>query len=220
MHRRSVPLLAFLSVLLAPGLLADEVFFVEEAKLAPDDLTVDDQFGHSVALSAERAVVGAPRVLSGPGNLGAAYVYVREGGAWALEQKLFSPDAIGSSEFGTAVAIDGDRVLVGALGDDSAGLTNAGSAFVFVRGEAGWSFEAKLVDSDAGAGDAFGGAVALSGTRRWSAPAGTTTWAAWGPPASSCATARAGARRPSSTPPTPAAATSSEPRCAWRATWR
>jgi hypothetical protein len=53
--------------------------------------------------------------------------------------------------------------VVGAVFDDHAGGTNAGSAYVFVRNGTSWSEEAKLTASDAAAIVGFGNSVALWG---------------------------------------------------------
>ena len=53
--------------------------------------------------------------------------------------------------------------MVGAPGDDGAAVVNQGSAYVFARSGVIWIQEAKLVASDAAAGDQFGTSVAISG---------------------------------------------------------
>jgi hypothetical protein len=146
---------------LAPSVLsAGELFVIDHGKLHASDPLQGALFGTSVAIFADRAVIGAPR--AAPAG-GAAYVLVRDGDAWVEEAKLVPPDAPPSASFGQSVAIDGDRIVIGALTDDPGGLQNAGSAYVFVRDAGGWSFEAKIVDSDAEAGAEFGYAVAISG---------------------------------------------------------
>ncbi|MCA9667161.1 MAG: hypothetical protein KC503_16295 [Myxococcales bacterium] len=68
----------------------------------------------------------------------------------------------GVVRFGEAIALSGDTAVIGSPGDDSKG-TDAGAAYVFVRGASGWVEQAKLVASDGAAGDAFGITVAIDG---------------------------------------------------------
>jgi prepilin-type N-terminal cleavage/methylation domain-containing protein len=76
--------------------------------------------------------------------------------------KLLAADGAASDNFGYAVAIDGDTVVVGADGDDDKG-TNSGSAYVFTRTGATWTQQAKLVPADGDVSDWFGYAVAVDG---------------------------------------------------------
>lgn len=76
--------------------------------------------------------------------------------------KLTASDGAGGDHFGTAVAVSGDTVVVGAVHDN----TSQGSAYVFVKPGGGWATgteTAKLTASDGVAGDQFGIAVAISG---------------------------------------------------------
>ncbi len=72
--------------------------------------------------------------------------------------KLVAGDAVPGTRFGSSVAIDGDRVVVGAVQDGS-----TGAAYVFERDAEGWSQRARLVASDAAPGDFFGVSTAISG---------------------------------------------------------
>jgi hypothetical protein len=68
--------------------------------------------------------------------------------------------------FGSAVAIDGDTLVVGSPDWDSvAGSTNAGAAYVYVRSGTSWSLQAVLHAPTYAAGDKFGTSVAISGNR-------------------------------------------------------
>jgi hypothetical protein len=66
--------------------------------------------------------------------------------------------------FGHAVALAGDRALIGAPGDDEAG-GGAGAAYVFVRESGGWRLEAKLMAADPSVDAQFGSALALADGR-------------------------------------------------------
>jgi len=122
--------------------------FAVETPLTASDATAGDGFGRSIAVDGDSAVVGAPFDAS---NAGSAYVFVRTDGAWSQTgETLASSDAAAGDAFGTAVAIDGDTVVVGARLADVGGNADAGAAYVFVRIAGAWTQQAKLVSSDGG----------------------------------------------------------------------
>ena len=93
----------------------DPIFTLQQ-KLEASDAAEDDLFGVSVAISGETVVVGASRDDGAAGgNQGSAYVFVRSGGAWSLQQKLEASDAAADDEFGFSVAISGETVVVGSV---------------------------------------------------------------------------------------------------------
>ncbi len=81
---------------------------------------------------------------------------------WMQQEKLTASDSAAGDDFGWAMMVDGDTVVIGARLDDDGGK-NSGSAYVFVRSGNSWSQQAKLTASDAAADDVFGTSVALSG---------------------------------------------------------
>ena len=106
-----------------------------EVKLiTASDAAGGDEFGFSVAVSGDNAVVGAFRddhsSLTAPGS---AYVFQRNlGGAdnWGQGHKLTASDAGAIDEFGTSVAVSGDTAVAGAPNEDGAFL-NTGAFYVF-----------------------------------------------------------------------------------------
>jgi phospholipase C len=123
-----------------------------------------DGFGRSVALGGDTALVGSPNDDTIPGSLdaGTAYVFIRSGTSWRLQKRLAASDGRASDNFGTSVALDGDTALVGSPGDDNAGGTDAGSAYVYARSGTTWSLQKKLTQPDGAEGDGFGRSVRLS----------------------------------------------------------
>ncbi len=121
-------------------LLRDPQGWSLQAELHASDATADDDFGESVALEGETLVVGAPAADPAGVVCGTAYVFVRSGSSWSLQQKLVAADGAPDDDFGWSVALDGDRAIVGAHNhaDDS------GAAYVFKRSGAVWSQEGKL----------------------------------------------------------------------------
>ncbi len=140
------------------------VIWNQQAKLtASSDAAIADEFGASVAVSGDTAIVGAHRNDDAGSASGSAYVFVRSGGIWNQQAKLTAIDAAAGDQFGYSVAVSGDTAVVGAYLDDHVGGIDSGSAYVFVRSGGIWSQQAKLTASDAAAGDLFGISVAVSG---------------------------------------------------------
>ena len=157
------------------------LFWVEGNKgyfqqtLAQPGGPVDWSYAYSVDTNADRVVVGCPRWRQNPEDdpSGSVFVYSWDDqvDAFALEVQLYNDDIDTAtwSAFGFDVAIDGDRLLVGAPyadDNDTAELTlaSAGEAWVFDNDPKGtWTDGQKLLPLDRQAEDAFGYAVALLG---------------------------------------------------------
>ncbi len=136
-----------------------------EAELTASVGTPDNQFGISVGLSGDTAIVGAPRdMYQGILGRGAAYVFVRSGAVWTQQARLLATDGAEEDNFGLAVALSGDRAVVGARLEESGLLDNSGAAYVFERSGTSWSQVKKLTASDAASGDMFGWDVAIEGS--------------------------------------------------------
>jgi len=137
---------------------------VQQARLTATDGAAGDEFGWSVAISGDTAVVGARYDKVGANaNQGSAYVFMRSGTTWSQQAQLTAADGAAGDFFGASVAISGETAAVGALSDDVGANTDQGSAYVFTRSGTTWSQQAKLTASDGAANDCFGDEVALSG---------------------------------------------------------
>ncbi|APR80856.1 Hypothetical protein A7982_06203 [Minicystis rosea] len=137
----------------------DPLVWVQQQKLTADDGAAGDQFGNSIAVSGDTAVIGAWKDDDAPGSdKGSAYVFVRSGGVWAQQAKLTAADGAWFDYFGCSVAVSGDTAVIGAYNDDS-----EGSAYVFVRSGTVWTQQAKLTSFETVASDYFGSSVAISG---------------------------------------------------------
>jgi hypothetical protein len=135
-----------------------------EAKLKASAALTFDRFGDAAAIDGDTAVVGAPHDNIGSvSDQGSASVFVRSGSSWSALVKLKASDGKAYDRLGSAVAISGDRIIVGAAGDNHGGNPDAGSAYVFERTGTVWIEQAKLIASDAAAGDLFGWGVAIAG---------------------------------------------------------
>jgi trimeric autotransporter adhesin len=158
----------------------------QQAYLKAPNVESNDVFGISLAISGDTIVVGASGDDSGASGVngdqhdnsaefaGAAHVFVRSGSTWTHQAYLKASNAGRYDSFGSAAAISGDTIVIGAWGeysnatgvngnqnDDSLGT--AGAAYVFVRNGTSWAQQAYLKASNTDAWDFFGQAVAVSG---------------------------------------------------------
>ncbi len=142
--------------------------WTQQAVLLANDGAAVDKFGHSVAISGDTIVIGAYQDDAPLSNGGSAYVFVRNGTTWTFQQKLTAAGGTADDEFGNAVGIIGDAVVVGAHFADIPGTSSAGSVYVFRRAGTIWTQTQKLA-STAGPfgvfGVYFGESIAMSGTR-------------------------------------------------------
>ena len=84
------------------------------ATLKADDGVAGDDFGRSVSLLGDRAVIGAPfnELNNTSTNYGAAYVFNLQAGDWVQTEKLFANQLVNSLRFGTHVELGPDRILI------------------------------------------------------------------------------------------------------------
>lgn len=144
----------------------------QEAKLTGTGTVAQDQFGSGVGLDGNIAVVGAPDPFdlfgpaSGPGR---AFIFRRTGTTWAEEASLTASDGLSTDQFGHSASVAIDRAVIGANGDQASGSGSRyggrGGAYVFhnTTGTT-WTQEAKLVGTDALAGDLAGTSVSIDPT--------------------------------------------------------
>jgi hypothetical protein len=164
--------------------------WAQQAYLKASNTGAFDEFGNSVVLSGDTLAIGAPGESSSATGInpaagqadnsapaaGAAYVFVRAGTTWTQEAYLKASNTGAFDRFGFSVALSGDTLAVGAIGEASSAtginpaagqadnsVTNAGAAYVFVRNGATWTQQAYVKASNTGTTDELGSAVALSG---------------------------------------------------------
>jgi hypothetical protein len=176
----------------APGAGAAYVFvrtagvWTQQAYLKASNTGAGDNLGFGVALSGDTLVVGAPgeaggatgvngnQLDNGAPGAGAAYVFVRTAGNWTQQAYLKASNTDAGDRFGWSVALSGDTLAVGAIGEASSATgvngdpgnnsaSLAGAAFVFVRSGGVWTQQAYLKASNTDAGDLFGWSAALAG---------------------------------------------------------
>ena len=151
-----------------------------------------DRFGHSVAVSGGLIAVGATKESSAatgannsmPGGAdnsapesGAVYVFSRDGMSWTQEAYLKASNAEAGDLFGSSVALSGDTLVVGAMGEagGAVGVNNkdpgeqdnsaakSGAGYVFVKASQGWKQEAYLKSDFKEQNASLGWSVAISG---------------------------------------------------------
>jgi len=156
----------------------------QQAYLKASNTGAQDFFGIAVAISGNTIVVGAQGEASAATaingnqsdnsapNAGAAYIFVRNGTTWTQQAYLKASNAEANDFFGRSVAISGNTVVIGAIGEDSAAMgvngnqfdnsaSDSGAAYVFVRNGTTWTQQAYLKASQNDTH--FGFAVGISG---------------------------------------------------------
>jgi len=130
--------------------------WIETERLIHGGGSANDEFGFSVAIDGDVAVVGRP---GGP----FAAVFVRSGGVWNEAASLVTTDGQYAAGYGESVAISGDTIVIGEPGFNEV----TGKAYVFVRPSGGWagtiSESAQLVDPAGTHFEQFGTSVSISG---------------------------------------------------------
>jgi hypothetical protein len=140
----------------------------EVKKLTASDGAELDNFGLSVAIYGDTAIIGAPLDDIVSFEQGSAYVFERNQGGpnnWGVVKKLTASDGALFDRFGS-VAIYGDTAIIGAPGDSIGISGGQGSAYVFERNQGGpnnWGEVKKLIASDGAGGELFGFSVAIHG---------------------------------------------------------
>ena len=129
-----------------------------EIKLTASDASSSARFGHSVAISDTKIVIGAPGKDDKGSYTGCVYVYDLDG---SNEIKLAASDGADYDYFGHSVAISDTKIVIGAYGDDDKGC-NSGSVYLY---DLDGSNEIKLTPSDGAGNNYFGYSVDASGTK-------------------------------------------------------
>lgn len=152
--------------------------WTQQAQLKAPTPVATERFGHCVSISGDSVVAGARNATSGgQSGAGAAYVFARSGTEWSFQTRLTASTPIVDGRFGTAVAIWGDKLIVGAPADTS----GTGNAEVFLRRGSLWTWQQTLTHLDPDAGDAIGNAVAIGDNWMLAGGDGDDASGKWGP---------------------------------------
>jgi hypothetical protein len=146
----------------------------------------NERFGNAVAIDGDTIVVGASQETTNGANSGAIYVFIRTGSTWSEQAFLTGFNTQTDDFFGSSVAIDGNRIVAGAPGEDgdnfSSALTtnenapSAGAAYVFLRTGTTWAADGYLKANNAGTNDSFGTSVGITTIVRFSGGIGGITF--------------------------------------------
>jgi len=133
-----------------------------QQKLLASDGAAGDNFGISVSVDGDTALIGAWYDDDNGVDSGSVYIFTRTGTTWTQQQKLLASDGAAEDQFGWWVLLAGDTAFIGAPGDADNGV-GSGSTYVFTRTGSTWTQQQKLLASDGVAGDSFGSSIAKDG---------------------------------------------------------
>lgn len=140
-----------------PDILSDDTW-VQVKKLESSSAALRDRFGTTVALTPDGVLaIGAPGVYDYV--VGSVEVYRFSNWGWHHEVTLVGHDTAINDNFGEAIDVDVDTILVGASGNSEAG-EHAGAAYIFNYADGQWRQVQKLLPSDR---EGFGYSVAIEG---------------------------------------------------------
>jgi hypothetical protein len=136
--------------------------YIPEATLtAPDAVSGDTpEFGRTVAIQGNTVFVGARFAQAGSlKRAGAVYVFRKHGNTWQYENKIVSPSPEDEDNFGRALAIQGNLLVITARKT----ANEEGAAYIFTYSGGNWVHQADLVAGDSSAGAYFGQSVDIQG---------------------------------------------------------
>lgn len=164
----------------------------QQAYVKASNAGAGDQFGSSTAVSGGTVAVGAWNEGSNAVGInaaaqdnddapqsGAVYVFTRNGTVWSQQAYVKASNTGADDRFGWSVALSGDTLAVGALGEGSSArgihtgfddevqgnddAPESGAVYVFTRAGNAWSQQAYIKASNADEEDFFGISLALLG---------------------------------------------------------
>ncbi|HEY7886497.1 MAG TPA: histidine kinase [Cellvibrionaceae bacterium] len=149
----------------------------EQAVIQAAETTAGDNFGHSLALSADgnTLAVGAINEDSIASNSGAVYLFSRSETDWSQQATVKASNVGADHHFGHSVTLtnDGNALAVGAINENSnatgingeeadTSASNSGAVYLFARNGGEWSQQAYIKAANTQANDQFGTSVALA----------------------------------------------------------
>lgn len=136
----------------------------QQARLMASDGIDGDYFGSSVAVEGDTVIVGATLDSAIAGQAGSIYVFTRTGTTWTESRKLIAGDPVAGGQFGSAVDLSGDNLLVTAPGAGDV-APYSGINYLFSRSGSTWSQSARFTSQDPTTGTRLGYRAALDGDR-------------------------------------------------------
>jgi len=111
----------------------NEDMWIEETKLVSSNGLENDNFGCSVSISGDYAIIGAQCNDEVENAAGTAYIFQREEGTWVEKNKLLPTSSSSFAFFGSSVSIDRENALVGAPQDSVNQISDEGSVYLYNR---------------------------------------------------------------------------------------
>jgi len=141
------------------------MWVLDSTVLRPGGLDINDYLGESMTMSGDNLAVGTDNddgVGNGESNAGAVYTYRFTGGMWVANTVLRPDGLVANDFFSSSVAMSGDKLAVGARGDDGAGL-ELGAVYTYQFTGGAWMLDDTVLRPDGlGTGDYFGISAAMS----------------------------------------------------------
>lgn len=149
-------------------LVIDPVFTTNTQTLASNSPAANEWFGFGMSMSGNVLAVGIPNAdgpVAGQTDIGAVdiFVYQEQFRLWERLKRIYPGSPLGTANFGYAVDLDGDQLIVGAPGENHAGALS-GAAYIFQRDQGGtnnWGQVAKLLPATGEANAMFGASVGI-----------------------------------------------------------
>lgn len=137
----------------------------EQTLIIPSDAKGGENFGKSLSVFENTMAVGAPGDNSLGFSAGSVYMYDFISGDWNQRSKLAASSTSDNDKFGFSVSVFDNTLAVGAVFKlriiGSVPVSEAGVAYIFLRGGNSWSENQQLVANDGQAYDHFGISVSV-----------------------------------------------------------
>jgi choice-of-anchor B domain-containing protein len=146
----------------------------ERARVTAASAEPGEQLGRSVALRGDVLLAGSPGYAK---NQGRVVVFRKNGGNWTEEGVLVGSAAHPSERFGLALALDGDRAMIGAPGLVAGDSAGPGRVLVFRRRGDGWLREAALLVKNEDRVRGLGAALLVQGGELYAGAPGSDSLA-------------------------------------------
>ncbi|MDG2424232.1 MAG: GC-type dockerin domain-anchored protein, partial [Phycisphaerales bacterium] len=141
--------------------------YTERAKILASDGDIEDNFGISISMDGDLALVGARHQDDLGTDSGGVYIFERtDDWSWQEVGQFYGSDTVEGDVFGVGVSLDGSRAAIGASGDDAQGGYRTGSVYIFEQDSDGVWIEVDKISAPAGlVNNVFGDDVSLDGDR-------------------------------------------------------
>ena len=144
------------------------VVWTQQARLVPSLVVAGQAFGEAVAMTVDRALVGArDETVNGLSSAGAAYDFRRVTGQWNAATRLVATSPMQSERFGNSVALDGTRAAVASYWQAGSAGDQQGAVHVFADSGSGFQHAQLLIapSTTRAAFNQFGTDIAITAER-------------------------------------------------------